>query len=61
MSAEGIAMDKRKIEVVKNWVTSRSLKDVRAFVGFCSYYRRYIKNFSALARPLQADEEERAL
>ena len=52
VSANGIAMDEKKLTVVRNWETPRCLKDVRAYVGFCSYYRRYLKDFSALCRPL---------
>ena len=54
VSADGIAMDERKLEVVRNWATPKNLKETRAYVGFCSYYRRYLKDFSALAAPLHA-------
>ena len=54
VSTDGIAMDERKLEVVRNWATPKNLKETRAYVGFCSYYRRYLKDFSALAAPLHA-------
>ena len=54
VSANGIAMDEKKLAAVRDWETPRCVKDVRAYVGFCSYYRRYLKDFSALCRPLHA-------
>ena len=60
VSAHGIAMDEKKLSAVRDWETPRCLKDVPAYVGFCSYYRCYIKNFSALCRPLHALTQKNA-
>ena len=54
VSADGITMDPKKLEVVQKWGIPRNLKEVRAYVGFVSYYRRYIKDFSTTARALHA-------
>ena len=54
VSAAGIAMDERKLEAVRSWETPKNLKETRSFVGFCAYYRRYVRNFSAIAKPLHA-------
>ena len=54
VSTEGTTMDPKKLEVVQKWETPRNLKEVRAYVGFISYYRRYIKDFSTTARALHA-------
>ena len=45
-------MDPVKVEGIKNWKTPRNLKDVRSFLGFLNFYRRYIAGFSGIARPL---------
>ena len=47
-----VQMDPGKVAAVKNWPTPTTLKEVRAFIGFANFYRRFIKDFSSLARPL---------
>ena len=52
VSEEGIAMDPSKTSEIVQWKIPRNLKEVRQFLGLCSYYRRYVKNFSEVACPL---------
>ncbi len=52
VTKDGIATDPEKIRVIQEWTTPTSLKDVRAFLGLASYYRRYVKGFCDIARPL---------
>lgn len=52
VSALGIATDPEKVSVVKNWKMPTDLRSLRSFLGFCGYYRRFIKNYSAIVRPL---------
>lgn len=52
MSAEGIGPHDDKITKVKNWPTPSNSEDVRRFLGFVGYYRKFIMNFSKVARPL---------
>ena len=47
-----IKMDPIKLTGVANWSTPKKLKEVQAFMGFANFYRRFIKNFSEIARPL---------
>src|SRR6218665_2165023 len=54
VSGEGIATDPDKVGAVKNWPTPTKLKDVRAFLGLCSYYRKFVPEFAQIARPLHA-------
>ncbi|KAL6467781.1 hypothetical protein MHYP_G00234580 [Metynnis hypsauchen] len=52
VSAEGVATDPAKIEVVKGWECPLHLAELRSFLGFASYYRRFVEGFSKLAAPL---------
>jgi hypothetical protein len=45
-------MNPIKVKAVTEWLTPSNLKEVRAFVGFANFYRRFIQNFSQLARLL---------
>lgn len=52
VSGKGIATSEEKIKAVRCWPTPTTLRDVRSFLGFASYYRRFVKDFAKLARPL---------
>ena len=52
VSEYGIKTDPDKIKALKSWPTPKSIKDVRKFLGFAGYYRRFCKGFSAIVRPL---------
>lgn len=54
ISERGIEADGSKIEAVKTWSRPENVKEVRSFTGFCSYYRRHLKDFSEVAAPLFA-------
>ena len=58
ISAEGVATDPEKISSVKDWPLPKNRKQVRSFLGFCSYYRKFVKNFAVLAKPLYNLTEE---
>ena len=52
VSKNGIGPDPEKVQAIHEWPSPRNVTDVRAFVGLCSYYRRYIRGFNKKARPL---------
>jgi hypothetical protein len=52
VSTDGLKMDPRKVQVIRDWATPKNLTDVQSFIGFCNFYRRFIKGFSKLARPM---------
>ncbi|CAC5421618.1 Retrovirus-related Pol polyprotein from transposon 17.6 [Mytilus coruscus] len=61
VNAEGISPDPIKIEAVQSWPMPTNVKDVRSFLGTCSYYRKFIKDFSKIARPLHRLTEKNNL
>ena len=50
VSTDGIRMDPKKVQVVVDWMTPTSLKEVQGFLGFCNFYRRFIKDFAKIAK-----------
>jgi hypothetical protein len=52
LSAEGIAVGPSKVESVTKWEQSLNVTDVRSFFGMAGYYRRFIENFSKIAKPM---------
>jgi len=52
-------MENDKIKAVKEWSTPTKVKKMESFLGFANFYRRFIKNFSHVARPLNELKERR--
>ena len=52
ISTKGIRMEPQKIQTILDWAQPTSLRHVRSFLGFCNFYRRFIRDFSKLAKPL---------
>ncbi|GFV51474.1 hypothetical protein TNCV_844131 [Trichonephila clavipes] len=53
VSEEGIMLDPGKIRAVQNFPFPKNIRDARSFLGLCSYYRRFIKDFCLKAQSLQ--------
>ncbi|UYV70538.1 hypothetical protein LAZ67_7003442, partial [Cordylochernes scorpioides] len=52
VSENGVEPATDKIEAVKEFPIPKNVKQVRSFLGLCGYYRRFIKNFSKISKPL---------
>lgn len=52
VSEHGIATDPAKVESVTKWKQPTDLTSLQSFLGFCGYYRRFIKNYSIIVRSL---------
>ena len=52
VSEQGVATDPEKLAAVREWRRPSHLAELRSFLGFASYYRRFVEGFSKLAAPL---------
>lgn len=52
IDVDGIHMDPRKVEAIVKWPVPKTPKEARSFLGLAGYYRRFVRNFSKIAKPL---------
>ena len=52
MTLEGTSPTEEKLKVVREWKVPKDVKNVRSFLGFANYYRRFVYKFAEVAHPL---------
>ena len=52
VSHEGVRTDPEKIEALASWPEPHNIKTLRSFLGFTGYYRRFIKDYAKIVKPL---------
>ena len=61
VTEEGISTEPSKVEAVTAWPVPENKRELRGFLGLCSYYRKFIKSFANIASPLYKLTEKEAL
>ena len=52
VSSKGIETNPKKIAAIMNWCQPKNITQIRNFLGFCNYYRKFIKGYAQVAKPL---------
>ena len=53
VSQKGIHTDNSKVKVIQEWPVPKDTCDLRKFIGFCGYYRRFVNHYANIVRPLE--------
>ncbi|XP_076247766.1 uncharacterized protein LOC143187432 [Calliopsis andreniformis] len=52
VTGKGVKTDPEKIRAIAEWPVPANIKELRSFLGLCTYYRKFVRNFSDIAKPL---------
>ncbi len=52
VSEHGVETDPDKVDRIRNWLVPTNANELRTFLGFAGYYRRFVKDFSKISKPL---------
>ena len=52
LTPNSLHMSKETVETIQSWEPPTSTKEVQIFIGFANFYRRFIRNFSGVCKPI---------
>ena len=52
VTESGVKTDPEKIKAISEWPQPKNVTELRSFLGLCTYYRKFVKDFSRIAKPL---------
>jgi transposase InsO family protein len=52
ISTDGIEVDPEKTAIINHWAEPTTVKGIQSFLGFCNFYRRFIRDYGLLSKPL---------
>lgn len=52
ISTGGIEVDPEKVAIIQDWMPPKTVKGTQSFLGFCNFYRRFIRDYGVIAKPL---------
>lgn len=52
VTPDGLEMDPSRIKTIRDWPEPQTFRDIQVFLGFCNFYRKFIRGFADIARPL---------
>ncbi len=52
VSSKGVETDSEKVSTLRTWSRPQTLKELKSFLGFAGYYRRFVKDYSKIVKPL---------
>ncbi|KAL0172982.1 hypothetical protein M9458_033293, partial [Cirrhinus mrigala] len=54
VSRDGVRTDPEKISALRTWPVPQTLRELKSFLGFAGYYRRFVKGYSSIVKPLHS-------
>lgn len=52
LTTKGLETDPDKTEPLRNWIRPTTITGVKSFLGFCGFYRQFVRDFGKIAKPL---------